>query len=268
MTDRDEAEEEAQGGSAPALHSSALLCDTCGKVTPHRILHLQRGVALPGEARPRSVQGIARCRVCGTVHPFQTRPPERSVAVTEVLSDGPRSTRRRIEIPIGRKVQVGTGVPGSDVRVTVRAIDRRDGRRVSEARAEDVGTVWVERDTAPRVRVSIIEGRRTSTTTLAVEPETAFEVGQTLALGGVELTVTMLRARGESWRRPGDRFRSAEIQRLYARRAFTPPAGRRDWSTERETPVSRASSTSRSARSRSSPGVKRKRTVPRARTAD
>ncbi len=253
---------------APALHSSALACEVCGRVTPHRILHLQRETGRSGARPPRSVHGVARCRVCDTVHPFSTRPRGRSVEVLEVLSEGARSTRRRIVVPFGRKIQVGSGVPDSDIPVMVRAIDRRDGRRVAEARAEEVGTLWVEREKPPLLRVSIIEGRRTTTTTIPVKGDPVFEVGQSFHLNGVELTIGMLRGRGLSWRRPGDRLRVSEIQRLYARRAFTPPAGRRDWRSVRESPVSRASSTSRSALSRSSPGVRRKRTVPRARTAD
>lgn len=252
----DTASDEAATG-APALHASALLCEVCGRVTPHRILHLQREAGRGPAHPPRSVTGVARCRVCQTIHPFATRPASRPVEVLEVLSDGPRSTRRTIALPHGRRVQVGSGVPGSDVPVTVRAIDRKDGRRVPEAHTEEIATVWVEREGPPVVRVSLIEGRRTSTTTLSLQGDPSFEVGQSLRVNGVECTVSAMRARGANWKRPGDRFAASEIQRLYVRRAFSPPAGRRDWRSERERPVSRESSTSRAGRSRSSPGVRR-----------
>jgi len=260
---------EPEGTSVtPALHASALYCDVCGKITPHRILHIQRKAGEAGKVSPRTVRGVARCRVCDSVHPFSTRPPAKSVDVLEVVSEGPLSQKRRVSLPFGRRLQVGSGVPGSDVPVIVRAIDRKDGRRVSEARAEEIVTIWTEREKPPIVRVSVIEGRRTSTTTIPAREDPMFEVGQTVMVHGVELTVMALRARGQSWRRPGDHFRASEIQRLYARRAFSPPAGSRDWRTVRDSPVSRTSSSSRSERSRSSPGVRRKRTVPRARTAD
>ena len=252
----------------PALHASSLWCDTCGRSTPHRILHLTREAGRSTAGSPRAVHGVARCRTCQTVHPFSTQPPGRDVEVAEVLSVGARSTRRNIRLPRGRRLQVGSGVPDSDLPVVVRAIDRHDGRRVPTARAEEIATVWAERERPPAVAVSVIEGRRTVTTTLPVSGDPVFTVGQPLRIQGVPLRVQMLRARGENWRRPGDAFRASEIQRLYARRTFTPPAGRRDWRAERERPVARASSISRSGRSRSSPGVRRKRTEPRARSAD
>lgn len=268
MIDPDNAAEAPTPVAPVAIHASTLFCEACGRVTAHRILHVSREGALRAGAKPRSLRGIARCRVCGVTHRFETPVAGRSVWVPEILSEGPRSVRRSVELPAGRKLLVGSGVPGSDPPVRIRAIDRRDGRRVSEAVAEEIATLWVERQAPPQVRVSLLEGRRTTTVLLPVPSDASFGVGETIRVGALEVNVRMIRARGETWRRPGDRFPFQEIQRLYARRTAIPPAGRRAWSAERVRPVSRASSTSRSPRSRSSPGVRRRRTEPRARRAD
>lgn len=90
-----------------------------------------------------------------------------------------------------------------------------------------------------------------------VPPDTPIEVGASLQLEERTVTVVGIRAKGSTWRRPGDRFVAGEVMRVYARREAMPPAGRSDWSRSREMPSSRTSSTSMSFRRRSSPGVRR-----------
>ncbi len=260
----------AEGEAAPravALHSAEIPCEVCGRSTPHRIVHIDRGGKGTLPERRKTVRGLARCRVCDTTHPFSIPAPPPTVKVTEILSDGVRSQRRLIELPVQRRVQVGTGLPGSEVAVVVRAIDLHDRHRASEARAHEISTVWVERERDPSIPVSIIEGRHTRSIRMPVRKGVSFEVGSVLRIDGVEIRVVRIRARGNNFERPGLPFLSEEIQRLYGRRNVRPPAGSRPWSRERESPDSRASSTSRSARSRSSPGANRNRSSPRARTA-
>lgn len=261
--------EEDTNPSPPSLglHAASLPCETCGTVRPHRIVHLSRGPRAGGQGPATGRHGIARCRVCGSVHAFVIGNPAGSVSVSVVVSDGARSERIRTELPTHRRIQVGSGVPESGAPWIVRGIDRQDGRRVPEARSEEIATLWVERDRGPTVALSIIEGRRTRSITLSARPEAEFAVGDILRVDREEVRVVRIRARGVNWERPGKRFEAREIQRVYARRSVRPPAGKRPWSRERDRPVSRESSASRSARSRSSPGVSRNRAVPRRQTA-
>ena len=258
---------ESSAPSAPdgvSLHSARIRCEVCGAETPHRILHIEHGRLGP---RATVVRGVARCRVCGTSHPFASALPQTGEARL-IVSDGARSERQRVTLPSDRKVQVGSGLPESTEPLVVRRIEDRAGRPISVGRIRDIATIWAVRATGPFVLYSLIEGRFTRAGRLPVAPETVLEVGSTVRLPTTSATIVGLRARNHTWRREGDRFPAAEVQRVYARRTERPPAGRRDWSTERETPSSRARSTSTAARSRSSPGTRRMRTVPRARTAD
>jgi len=248
--------------AVPRLLSAELYCETCGRATPHRILRLDRSANL----KAGRIRGTARCRECRWTHPFESVLPTQ-VEVMQIVSDGRESERTRISLPSHRRVQVGTGLPGSPVPVLVRRIDSRDGRRVTSADTDEIATVWVTRDLGAVVRVSIVEGRITRTARLLVPPGTPYAVGDPVRVEGRRFEIVALRARGQTWRRPGDSFVAADVQRLYARRTVIPPAGRRDWSNDRDSPRSFASSTSRPARSRSSPGVSRTRTRPRARTA-
>jgi uncharacterized Zn finger protein len=249
-------------GDAPKILSAELFCDNCGRETPHRILRLDRS-ARPARGR---VAGTARCRECRWTHPFESVAPTR-VEVTQIVSEGHTSTRTRIALPAHRRVQVGTGLPDSPVPVLVRRIDTQEGQQVTSAVTDEIATVWVTRDVGAVVKVSLVLGRLTRTSRLVVPPETPFTVGDRVTVEGIRLEIVALRARGQTWRRPGDTFPAGDVQRLYGRRRVIPPAGRSDWRRVRETPSSLASSTSRAARSRSSPGVRSTRTAPRARTA-
>lgn len=252
----------AARGASPRVFAATLFCEMCDGLTPHRILRMDA----PRRTGAGAVRGTARCRVCQWTHGFESRPPGR-VEVSRIVSTGKLSERSRIELPAHSHVQVGSGIPGSEENFRIRRIDTRTGARVRAASTDDVATLWVVRDEGAVVLVSIVEGRFTRASRLVVPPETVFEVGGRMVADGIALDIVALRAKGTTWRRPGDRFAAREVQRLYGRRTDSPPAGRRDWSTGRGRPSSFESSTSRSPRSRSSPGPIRTRTSPRARTA-
>ncbi|MEM0129167.1 MAG: HVO_0476 family zinc finger protein [Thermoplasmata archaeon] len=236
-----------------ALHSAEIWCEVCGRRTPHRIVHLPR----QGPGLPRSLSGVARCRRCGSVHPFRVPRAEPPLALPVVLSDGPRSSRVSVDLSPGTPLRVGEVLPGLRPRAIVRAIERADRRRIPMARADAVATVWAEVDTGPVLRIAIVEGRTTRSARLPLPGGSEVEVGQRVRVGGVEIVLERIRARGHTHDRPGERFAIEEVERAYGRRIVIPPAGRRAWSAGRERPVSRASSRSRSGRSRSSPGERR-----------
>jgi uncharacterized Zn finger protein len=245
-------------GAVP-VHAAEIVCDTCGRRTVHRILRLDP-VAAGDVTGP--VQGLARCRECRWVHPFRVEPPTtRSVAL--IRSEGPSSRREVLRIDPGLDLVVGGPVPGLEEPLRIVRIDLLNGRSGARARAGDVATIWSTPDRGPMVPVSIVEGRRTRTTRLALPTTERLTVGEPLRVEDRSYTIHALRAEGRTWRVPGDSFAVPLIARVYVRRTVIPPAGSRDWSRDRDSPSSRASSISRSPRSRSSPGVSRNRTRPR-----
>ena len=248
--------------ATPRLASASLFCERCGTVTEHRIFHLRGGAPTPSGG----FGGVARCRECRWTHPFEAH-PEPTARIDVIVSDGERSARQPFDLPRASPLKVGELVPDFPERVVVRRIDLRAGRPTNGSRAAEVATVWATRESGTVVRISVQDGARTVPARIVVGPEKEFEVGGEFRLEHERLLVVALRARGYTWRRPGDRFRAAEVQRIYGRRTDSPPAGRSDWRSGRAIPSSRTSSTSRSDRSRSSPGFRRKRTAPRARTA-
>jgi uncharacterized Zn finger protein len=253
-----------EGPTASALGAAVLFCEGCGQETPHRIVRLDRTAA--GRA-PKTLAGVARCRVCRWTHPFVSQVPAR-VRIELVVSRGASSERRWLGLDPASLLRVDATLAGEGEAIRVRGLDRRDGARVPSALARETRTVWAV-EAGPRLlRVAVLAGARSTTERVAARPGLRLGVGDRLALPSGPVTVVALRARQRTWRKPGDAFDASEVQVVYGRRTERPPAGRSPWSRDRGTPSSAAISSSRAARSRSSPGVSRRRTVPRARTAD
>lgn len=245
----------------PAVHAAEIYCEHCGRPTEHRVLRLDPSRA-SGDA---TIQGVARCRECHLTHPFRSE-AERTIEVKEVVSEGPRSRSEVVRLPERQRLQVGSGVPGHGH--LIHKIDRKDGRSVSEARAEQVATLWVTSDSAARVPVSIVEGRRTHSVVLVLPSDRVLEVGAPVTVEARTYTVRAIRAQRRTAHEPGTRFPARLVERVYAGRTAMPPAGSSDWTRDRERPSDDASSTSSAGRSRSSPGETKNRGRPRARNAE
>lgn len=242
--------------------SGTLYCEACGTETPHRILKLVAG----REGTNAPTRGIARCQRCRWTHPFEMA-VKRRVAVDVIVSVGARSERHRLEFPLGSSAEVGADLAASAGPLWVRKIEARNGTTPSQASLTDVAVLWVVRGSGSEVPVSIVEGGRTVPSRLATSPDQLLGVGEECTTKDGRVVIVAIRARGHTWHRPGDQFSAKEVTRLYAQRTANPPAGRSDWTSGRGMPSSRASSASRPGRSRSGPGVRMKRTVPRRRTA-
>jgi uncharacterized Zn finger protein len=244
---------------ASAIRAATIYCEVCGAATPHRVLRVTA-------ASSGGVEGIARCNTCRWTHPFQEIPPVRR-EIWVVRSEGPSSTRRRVSVPPDLELQLHEPFPGLEPPAIVRRIEGHDGATLRVARPAQIATVWAVPDRPPGIPVSLIFGRITRAERWAPDPGVVVTVGDPLEIDGYPTFVVGFRGRARTWRRPGDSLPAAEVTRVYARLTDRPPAGSSGWSTARETPSSRASSTSRVVRSRSGPGRRIARIVPRVRRA-
>lgn len=250
-------------GHFEGLHSAGLFCETCATSTRHRIL----SVARERRTAERVVlEGTARCSQCRLTHPFELEIPKQ-ISIRAVVSDGARSVPISVQLPANQRLLVGSQVPDQDRPLEVVRIDLRSSSQTSDAIARDIATLWLTPNGPRAIPVSLVLGAKTAATRAELPPEQFVEVGGTVAVAGGTLRVVGLRARNRTWSQAGDRFPAREVARIYTRRMEIPPAGNSRWSTSRGSPRSRTISTSRSARSRSSPGVKIRRNLPRARNA-
>jgi uncharacterized Zn finger protein len=205
---------ETAGSPVPAarLGRVSLHCEVCGADTPHRVLRVT------ARRHGQVLAGTARCAVCQTTHTFELS-QSKPVSVATILSDGGASKRSSRELPPEMELQVGAPLPDGDPRLEVRRIDLHDGARVESATARAVSTLWLTFRRGDELRVSLMEGRKTTPLLLKCTPDTPFAVGDLLRTAGELLRIHAIRARGQTWDEEGPRFRAAEIDRLYVRRA-------------------------------------------------
>lgn len=228
------------------VHAADLFCEVCLAETAHRIIVLD-------PTRGKVVSGVARCRACHTTHRFRSE-NARTHEVFEISSDGPTSVRTPRLLPTSDSVVVGELLPGRNPPAVVHKIDRIDGRSARSALAREIHTVWVTPDVGAVVKVSLVEGRRTTAAKLTFSPETVLAVGAKVEVLGHPWQIVALRANGDTWREPDDAFPARNVERIYARRTVMPPEGNNAWSRSLGSPASRANWLSRSRRSRSGPG--------------
>ncbi len=245
-------------GDPRAVHSAEIFCETCQRPTTHRVLRLDPPAT---KGAIGTIQGVARCRECRLTHRFRTESP-RPIDIDLILSEGARSTRKRIQLARRTRLSVEAEVPDLEERYRILRIDTRAGPRSQSAWSEDVATLWVTNEIGALVPVAIVEGRRTRSLRVQFPPETRLAVAGAVEIEDREYEVSAVRARGHTWRDLGDGFAAREVVRLYVRRTLTPPAGSKAWSREREIPSSDERAISTSGRSRSSPGTIRTLTRP------
>jgi uncharacterized Zn finger protein len=261
--------DESQGTSVdPALrfgglHAAELLCETCGRPTGHRVVRITHARQTPGADM---IEGIARCSQCRWTHPFRLEVPK-ELAVPAIVSSGPRSSRMAVHVPSNQRLLVGSRVPEQNEPLRILRMDLRGGGQGTDALARDVATLWLALDGPRGIPVSLVLGAKTAVTRASIPADQFLEVGNTVEVAGGTLRVVGLRARNRTWSHPGDRFPAREVARIYTRRIESPPPGNNRWRRSREMPSSRTISTSRSGRSRSSPGVRVRRRRPRFRSA-
>ncbi|MFI5414255.1 MAG: HVO_0476 family zinc finger protein [Candidatus Lutacidiplasmatales archaeon] len=206
--------------SAGAVHAATLFCDVCAAETAHRIVRIDTPAG-------KGVSGLARCRECRTTHRFET-PVRTQHVLSEILSDGPESERRVRSLSADEQLTVGERMPDRTPPAVIHKLDRLDGRSVRSAPARDIRTAWLTRDDGAVVKVSLVDGRRTSAARVTLPPDTRLVVGAILTVDGRSWHISGMRANGRTWRHPDDNFPAREVQRVYARRYARPPAGNND----------------------------------------
>jgi len=185
-----------------------LKCESCGVEGPHRVL---RGRVAGKEEV--IFEGVVKCSACGAVRSLTTREPK-PIEVALIVSWMDRSTRQKIEMGPEETVIVGAELPLEEGRAVVTAIESQ-GRRVQEARASEIDTIWAKRADRVWVSFSVNMGNRTVARRILAAPDEEFVVGDIVDLGRERILVHRIRT-GHRTLREGT-VPASEIVRAYGR---------------------------------------------------
>ncbi|WIV66389.1 HVO_0476 family zinc finger protein [Natrialbaceae archaeon AArc-T1-2] len=171
-----------------------------------------------------------RCSECGHVHKVQPE-PEREVTVDVVISQDGESVTANVTTPEGETIAVGDEfiVETEEMLATVRvtSVQVGDEKRVEEATADDVVTVWSREVDNVGVNVTIHpqDGSRedSRSTTVYVPGDDEFEVGSVEAFGDDEFEIDAVVVRDDAagydrdrYELEGDAVLAKDAKRVYA----------------------------------------------------
>jgi uncharacterized Zn finger protein len=139
---------------------------------------------------------------------------ERPIEVQVIISEGNRSEKVTLELPPDTRIDLKDEIEVDGTVVQVTSIEK-DGKRLSRAKAGDIGTLWTKRFDQIPVKVSIFKGRRTSPETLIATPGEEFSIGDILEIKGRMAAIESIKIEGRTIRKGSAEAR--DIVRIYAR---------------------------------------------------
>src|SRR5512137_2701409 len=192
-------------------NSLYLDCPSCGEKTLHEVL--KGKISKGGDVLETTV----KCQECQHIHSAVVREPK-STNVPIILSDMGVTSKKDLELGEDELVAVGDELFVGDSNVVVTAIEKGE-RRVGEATASEIKTIWAKRFDKVRVKISVNKTSKTLAAELTALPDEEFFVGDILNIGRDDVVIHYIKTREGMVRQGGVPAR--EIVRIYAKSART-----------------------------------------------
>jgi uncharacterized Zn finger protein len=190
-------------------NSLYLDCPSCGEKTLHEVL--KGRISKGGDVLETTV----KCQECQHVHSAVVREPK-STKVAIILSDMGATKKTEFEFGEDELVVVGDELFIGDTNVVITAIEKGE-RRVPEAVAKEIKTIWAKKFDKVRVRISVNKTSKTLAAELTALPDEEFFVGDILNIGRDSVVIHYIKTRESMVRQGGVPAR--DIVRIYAKSA-------------------------------------------------
>jgi uncharacterized Zn finger protein len=174
-------------------------CEACGLETTHTLTKSRSRV-------------LARCSSCGFTAKVELK-DQGPVPVKVVVSRGERSRVQQVDLPPEDEIAVGDELMVGAHRVKVRSIES-GGRRVDEAAAEDIDTVWATFHDHVTVHFSVNKGSKTQSFEVKAQPEEEFIINELEDVGGLTVVIHAIKTEGRMLH--AGSARAEDIVRVYA----------------------------------------------------
>jgi len=186
------------------MPEETIFCPTCGEDTEHALVKAGQS-------------NLMRCAECSTIHPVQAV-RKRFANIRTVVNRGDTSVSCCINLQEDDHLKVGQELLVDDeaegVMVTEISSLESDGRRLQQAQAKDVETIWARSVDRVELKVSVYKGGRTRSMKIPVAGSDSFEVGEVIDAGGTKFKVVNIKLRGEVF---ADLAEARDIVRLWGR---------------------------------------------------
>lgn len=183
-----------------------LICPSCSPDSPvlHTILKGTRDVLL-------------QCNDCGSVH---KEIKQKTMQVRVIVSKEEKSFHMRATlsgiIKTGDELIIDDEKTGEANLVKVTSIEAGN-KRVDEALAEDIKTIWARAIDEVLVKIAISHRQTTESIEMRVPGDQEFVIGDEIHVNNRDLKVIRIKIRGGKFKsRRGVSVRAADIRRIYA----------------------------------------------------
>ena len=155
------------------LLENAVLCPICDEMTGHLILN--------EKPKGNGADYLLQCEECSKVHKVHIRPPP-VVKIPFVLTEGPSSMTRIIEIDSDEVLEKEDVFQEEDKLWSINQIEHKDGRLLKYCLASDIARASALRCDMVRVKLTMTRGEDSTADVLVVPAETTYTAGHLIDL--------------------------------------------------------------------------------------
>lgn len=180
-----------------------IFCPSCNEETAHLVIKSGQEI-------------LVKCADCESTHSIQ-KSKEGLASIKAIVNRDDTSQPYHINLPAQEILKVGNELlvddPAKDVVLTeITALD--SDRRVEEALARDIKTVWARAIDDVTLRASVYRKGTTRSLRSPAFGEEILEVGEIMEIEGIRFKITKIKLRGEGF---ADRSQAKNILRLWGR---------------------------------------------------
>jgi uncharacterized Zn finger protein len=185
-----------------------LECTSCGEESLHRVikgnLKEKKGLVL---------DALVKCSKCGFRYQSVIRTAI-SISIPIIVSEQESSEKSKIELPADDMICVGDEFHLDKGTIKVTAIEIKS-KRVEEALAKEITTLWAKKFDRIKLGISINKGEKTLTRTLWAVPDEEFFVGDVMKIKGLSFAIHRIKTKKKRLKQGSAVAR--DIVRLYGK---------------------------------------------------
>jgi uncharacterized Zn finger protein len=183
-------------------------CPICKEETLHRVIKGKLG-----EKKPKVLEALVKCSQCDHIHQDVIR-AERKTVIPLILSEQESSLKTEMELPENEIIQIDSEYHLDRNLIKITAIEVGN-KRVLEAKATDISTLWAKKFDRIKLKISINKGSRTLKRTIWAVPDEEFFIGDVMRIKGLNLAIHAIKTKDKRIKKGSVAAR--DIVRLYAK---------------------------------------------------
>ncbi len=182
-------------------------CPMCKEETLHRVIKGRMG------EKKTVLEALVKCSQCDYVHPDVIR-GEITVSIPLILSEQERSQKTEMEFPEKEIIKVNSEFQLKRNIIKIASIEVGN-KRVSEAQANEITTLWAKKFDRIKLKISINKGSKTLNRTIWAVPDEEFFIGDVMRIKGLNLAIHAIKTKDKKVKKGSVAAR--DIIRLYAK---------------------------------------------------